>query len=189
MIKDVNVSSIGGQQDTLCDCHRDPRTFPRTTYENRYTKRATPYGEINLIFMQNYENNIRVGVDFPPFSSFAPTSRRCRVAECSDKNRENAFEGDLNATLWEILPQLNATHAFINLGWHRLFNFDAQSNFTCTMGEYIEANPGIKLYHISHPPVTSEIPDPSTTFDGSKLKCDVDVLDRTILSKGVPKTW
>mmetsp|Transcript_30329 Transcript_30329/g.47517 ORF Transcript_30329/g.47517 Transcript_30329/m.47517 type:complete len:380 (-) Transcript_30329:201-1340(-) len=179
------------QQIGLCDCFRPAWHVPnqKQTYENRYIKRSTRFGDINLIYLQNFENLIRLDKEFPPFAPFLPTPKRCHPGECGKGNRTNAFEGDLNATMWNILPQLNTTHAFINLGWEHTAGFQQQSDFTCVMRDFERSNPGIKLFLISHPPPTDALDDPVHNFDATKLKCDANVLDRTSMNKKVPASW
>ena len=41
---------------------------------------------------------------------------------------------------------------------------------------------------ISHPPTVLNVPNPHPEFNPSKLKCKVDVLDRTTMNKNVPIT-
>jgi hypothetical protein len=178
------------QQSGLCDCFRPSQRFiPKQTYENRYIKRSTRFGETNLIYLQNFENLIRLNQEYPPFSPFLPTQKRCKPGECGSGNRTNAFEGDLNATLWNMLPRLNTTHAFVNLGWEHTARFQQQSDFSCVIREFERHFPDIKLFLISHPPRTNALDDPVHHFDATKLKCDANVLDRTIVNKNVPKVW
>lgn len=187
--KESTIALESNKQSGLCDCYRPPRFNPIGTYENRFIKRSTPFGEINLIYLQNYMNLIRMDEEFPPYSSFASTPKRCKTGECNTVNRTDAFQGNLNETLWNILPQLNATHAFVNLGWEKNFPFAKQSDFSCTMREFERHHPDIKLYLISHPPKTQHIDNPLANFDVKKLKCDSNVLDRTNTNKNIPSNW
>ena len=185
MLNDPNPNST---QISKCDCWRaNPFNWERS-FENRFTRRKTIYGEINLIHFQNYQNNIRISVDFPPFASF-DDKPKCEPGWCS--NRVNAFDGDLNKTLWEILPALGTTHAFINLGWEVPYPFPRQSEFTCTMERFMKAHPETKLYLISHPPVRGNVAAPERAFDPKHLKCkdNVGVLDRSSPNKGTPRSW
>jgi hypothetical protein len=175
------------QQNSLCDCYRPPKFDPKRTYENRFIKRSTRYGETNLIYLQNYENNIRMNQVFPPYVPYSSASQSCIPGQCGD--RTNAFEGDLKAIMWKVLPMLNATHAFINLGWEHLYGLDQQSDFTCVMRDY-ERRFNIKVFLISHPPTAEHIGLPSEMFfDPTKLKCNVNVLDRTSMVQSVPEEW
>ena len=177
------------QQIGLCDCFRGHHFVARTTYENRYIKRATRFGETTLIYLQNFQNLIRIDKEYPPFAPFLPTPKRCKTGKCGDGYRTNAFEGDLNATLWDILPQLNTTHAFISLGWEDFARFQQQSDFTCVMRDFERSYPDIKLFLISHPPSTAALDDTVHYFDATKLKCDANVLDRTSVNAKVPRNW
>jgi hypothetical protein len=132
---------------------------------------------------------------FPPFTSFDPISNgtaaeeRCIVGECHDGNRKIAFQGNLNDTLWEMLPRLNTTHAFVNLGWDHLFPPKTQFDFSCAIQDFERHHPDIQVYLITHPPHIRTLSDPLTTFDATKMKCDIKVLDRTSLNKNVPYNW
>mmetsp|Transcript_9921 Transcript_9921/g.14722 ORF Transcript_9921/g.14722 Transcript_9921/m.14722 type:complete len:418 (+) Transcript_9921:88-1341(+) len=187
----LDSNEVEYQQSGLCDCFRLPsgRVNPKQTYENRYIKRSTRFGETNLIYLQNFENLIRLNQEYPPFSPFLPTQKRCKPGECGSGNRTNAFEGDLNATLWNMLPRLNTTHAFVNLGWEHTAEFQQQSDFSCVIRDFERHFPDIKLFLISHPPPTNDLDDPVHHFDATKLKCDANVLDRSIVNKNVPKDW
>mmetsp|Transcript_7090 Transcript_7090/g.19811 ORF Transcript_7090/g.19811 Transcript_7090/m.19811 type:complete len:166 (+) Transcript_7090:778-1275(+) len=127
--------------------------------------------------------------DYPPFSSFAGTPERCKIGECGRENRTDAFSGNLNDTLWTLLPLLNASHAFISLGWEHIFGFPNQSEFSCTIDAFQKVNTNIKLFLMSHPPALKDIFDPTVSFDATKLKCGCNLLDRSILSMGSPTGW
>lgn len=192
-LSNSNESAVEKQM-SLCDCFR-PHTFdPSLTYENRFIQRFTIYGTTNLIYLQNFRNKVRMNKQFPPYSSFDPlintlAHQRCIVGECDDGNRENVFEGNLNDTLWMILPRLNTTHAFVSLGWESWFNFQAQSDFSCTIQDFERHHPEIKVYLITHPPDLGDKSNPLKSFDVAKLKCAIKVLDRTSMSKNVPEGW
>ena len=64
---------------SLCDCYRPSSFRPKQTFENRFIKRSTSFGEINLIYVQNFENYITMSKEYPPFTSFAPTPKRCNT--------------------------------------------------------------------------------------------------------------
>lgn len=112
------------QQSSLCDCYRPPKFNPKLTYENRFIKRSTRYGETNLIYLQNFKNNIRMNRAFPPYAPYSSASQSCIPGQSRD--RINAFEGDLKAIMWKVLPMLNATHAFINFDLCRLYRIPTQ---------------------------------------------------------------
>ena len=58
------------------------------------------------------------------------------------------------------------------------------------MERFMEAYPEIKLYLVSHPPLTGNVVDPAQGFDPNNLKCkSVGVLDRSSPNKGVPRSW
>lgn len=178
-------------QRSLCECFRRPTDeadwFERS-YENRFTRRMTSHGEINLIYFKSYTNHVRISKNYPPFTSFSSAltspSKHCEPGEC-------AFEGDVNATLWTIIPSLKPkpTHVFAQLGWEHEFNFATQSEFSCVMKDFANKHPDIKLYLNSHPPIKGNVNNPRATFDATKLKCDIDVFDRSIMTENVPQYW
>ena len=182
------------QQNSLCDCYRPVPFVSSQTYENRFIKRSTPHGEVNLVYLQNFENIIKIDSEYPPFSSYFPTSsslERCTAGECSRDNRTNAFEGNLNATLEKILPLLNSTHAFVNLGWNSLHDLKVQSEFSCVISEFVQHHPGIKVNLIIHIPFKFFCKDkiPPNMF-AKALKCASDgVIDRYSAADNVPTNW
>ena len=176
-------------QQSLCDCFRPQPFNPDLTYENRFIKRSTRFGETNLIYLQNFKNLIRLSQHHPPFAFSSKSASRCKTGECGKGNRTDAFQGDLNATLWNVLPRLNTTHAFINLGWEHVAGFQKQSDFSCMMRDFERHFPDIRLFLISHPPSKRNLNSPVAHFDATKLKCDANVLDRTIVNKNVPRDW
>ena len=124
-------------QDSLCDCYRPPdSTTPRSNhrwYDNRYTKRVTPHGMTNLIYLGNNRDFMSVNKDYPPYSNFylddiedieddsagdsadnreGKKEKRCRPGECGrayqgDGVNVNAFTGSMMDTVETILPLLN----------------------------------------------------------------------------------
>lgn len=177
------------EQTTLCDCYRGIPFDPETTYENRFLIRSTPHGNIKLIYLQNFRNKITMSMDFPPFSPFNGSPKRCKSGECGAQNRTVAFEGNLSETVWNILPLLNATHAFVSLGWEHLFGFQEQSEYSCAIKSFENFHNNIKIYLSSHPPHVGNTINPTVAFDAKKLKCDCGVLDRSKLSRGIPRDW
>jgi len=181
------------QQESLCDCYRPNPFQPQQTFENRFIKQATPNGEVNLVYLQNFENLIRIDADFPPFSSYFPSSssKRCTVGECGPGNRNNEFQGNLTATLEEVLPLLNTTHAFVNLGWSHLFGLAAQSEFSCVIPEFERHHPDMKVNLISHVP-NQGYKGKSTPYNFSyakEMKCASGVIDRYGAAENVPTNW
>ena len=122
-------------QDSLCDCYRPPdATTPRSNhrwYDNRYTKRVTPHGMTNLIYLGNNRDFMSVNQDYPPYSNFylddiedidsagdsdnnreGKKEKRCRPGECGrayqgDGVNVNAFTGSMMDTVETVLPLLN----------------------------------------------------------------------------------
>ena len=50
----------GEHQDVLCDCYRSTQVVDYThDFENSYLKRYTPFGNINLVYIENFRDEIR----------------------------------------------------------------------------------------------------------------------------------
>lgn len=129
-----------------------------------------------------------MNVHFPPFSPFRGAPNRCTPGDCHAGNRNNTAM-DVNTTMWEILPLLNTTHVFVNLGWEHLFGMSQQSKFSCGFKSFERHHPDIQTFLISHPPEKKTLDNPSIKFNESNLECDVNVLDRTSVNKNVPAGW
>lgn len=184
-ISNQSTSSAVRIQDALCDCFREDGSNKKNWYENRYVKRHTPYGEINLIHLQNFANEIRMGEDFPPFKPFYLNAslHRCMPGECGRYGKgdsKNYWEGNLNDTLWNIVPALKATHVYANPGW------SWRTDVSCLFEAFNNQHPGIIANYLSHPANGEGVLDPT-----QKMECDVDIhiLDRTTISSNVPGTW
>ncbi|EJK56536.1 hypothetical protein THAOC_23559 [Thalassiosira oceanica] len=100
---------------------------------------------------------VHIGEDFPPFAPFTlPSDKtsRCAPGECRKGNRVDAFNGDLNQTMWSILPLLNATHAFVNVGWAELEepidNLKVNSDLSCKILDFEASYPDIDVTLESH---------------------------------------
>ena len=140
--------------------------------------------------LQNIQDKIIMDKEYVPFSPFHTSSpKRCKTGECGAVNKTIAFQGNTNETLWSILPKLNTTHAFVSLGWEHLFNFEKVSEFSCLLRKFERHHPEIKVFLISHPPNFDNIENPAVVFDATKLQCDCNVLDRTIINTRVPRHW
>jgi hypothetical protein len=104
-----NNSSEGAQEhhqeqhhtvtmSSLCDCFRPSPFRPESTYENRFVKKSTSFGEVNLIFLQNFENVIRMNQQYPPFSphyvvsssSSQQQQQRCQTGECHAEAKQDS---------------------------------------------------------------------------------------------------
>ena len=181
----IDSNNTFEKQYSLCDCYRKHPFDSSTTYENRFIKRQTAYGEINLIYLQNFEDLIRMNKDYPPYSSFW-SNERCHPGECSQENRTDAFSGSTNNTLWEILPKLNASHAFVSSGWGPL---QRTEDISCTLESFQKHHPNIEMYLISHPAEKNQKYDKATWFDGNRLECNINSLDRQTISRNAPEEW
>ena len=181
---------------SLCDCYRPLEFTPSATFENRFVRRSTQYGgAINLVYLQSFENNVRMNEDFPPFAPYefyddvanaannynATATTRCKPGLCGAATRTNAFEGDVIETLRSIVPKLNATHVFVQSGWQFV-------DLSCELWEFETNHPGIRAFLITHPYTEMSL-DLYPEFDATNLTCDSGVIDRSVVTKGVPKNW
>ena len=87
--------------------------------------------------------------------------------------------------LRHILPRLNTTHAFVNVGWEKA----PGQEISCELQEFEESHPEIKTFMISNAPYRNNVENPSVSFDPKSLKCNSNFLDRTTMNKIVPSAW
>jgi len=175
-----------GLQTSICDCDRPLDSFPSFTHENRFTTTRTPYGDINLIYLQSYQDLIRIHRGFPPFGGGPGfTESPCVPGYC--ESVDDAYVGNLTSTLDTLIPLLGVTHAFVNLGWEHLYPFPSQSELSCDLLDVQTRHPGVTINLISHPPQRKRRNTKPPAYDS--LKCGVDVLDRTSPTYKVPKRW
>ena len=153
--------------------------------EYRFLKRSTSYGEINMVYLQSFKDLVQMSSEFPPFASFFPSSEgsyRCKPGECSPENRTVVFKGNLNDTMWNILPLLNTTHAFVNHGWRGInkdYRPSKMPQFSCQMNEFTKHYPNIKMGFISHVPERGYTTrNMSTPPIAETMNCNIDVFDR-----------
>ena len=201
----TQTSMMKNQQYALCDCARPGNgklNFKTHEYfENRYVRRNSRYGTIDLVFLLNFENLIQVEQGFPPYSGFFHPWPKCceaggkcgRRIDKADPACTNAFKGDTFKALWEILPKFPSQnlHVFANLGWEHLHNMEMQSDFSCFLQEAFDNkyHPHIKPYLMSHPPTLQNVQDPTKQFDASKLQCNIEVFDRTTVNTNISSDW
>ena len=186
----IAEQSKGNEQDGLCDCYRKRKD----TIENWFIKRSTSYGEINMVYLLNYVDEINMNSAFPPFSSFFPSSEgshRCKPGECSPENRNVVFKGNLNDTMWNILPLLNTTHAFVNHGWAGIKGHGPSKmpQFSCQINEFTKHYPNIKMGFISHVPARGYTRNISIPPIAETMDCKNDVFDRYPIAENVPVSW
>ena len=180
------------EQNALCDCSRVNTAL---TFEYRFFKRSTSYGEINMVFLRNAMDHIEMNSDFPPFSSFFPSSevsqQRCKPGECHPKNRTVVFKGNLYETMWNILPRLNPTHAFVTHGWAGMKGKGPYKmpQFSCKINEFTKHHPNIKMSFITHVPVWGYSRNMSAPPIADTMDCKIDVFDRYPLAENVPQNW
>jgi hypothetical protein len=165
----------GSQQSELCDCYRAVPFSTKTTYENRFLRRQTPFGLIEIAFLQNFNNSVRFHADFPPFSPFEKTEGRCLPGKCSHQAGEKVL--DSNTTLWSMLSSLNATHVFANTGW------TDTASFACDLQHY-GATTGVEATFVTH---FASRGNKKTIWP--TLTCNVSVLDRITPTTGIPSSW
>jgi hypothetical protein len=93
--------------------------------------------------------------------------------------------------LWNILPQLNATHAFVNIGWTEMDDekLTKQSAFSCALRYFDKHHSNIRTWFITPPPSKEYISNTTNFFDIAKLECNCNVFDRTTMNKDVPADW
>jgi len=173
------------RQVSLCDCFRVPNEYAYDHhFENRYTRRNTVFGEINLIYLQNQRDRISMNKDFPPYVPFYnPNNKRCKPGECgrwSTGDSTNAYVGNLKSSLYDIIPLLNTTHLFVNSGW------DFERDISCELKEFSKSHPDIKVTYLSQP---LDISGKVQMLDPRKMKCKIDTIDRTSMTEGVPQSW
>lgn len=176
----------GSKQQSLCDCFRRNPFLARKVYENRFVERKTDFGNIHFVYLQTFANLVRIDHKFPPYTaSYAAAPNddsRCKVGECGVGNRINAFEGTVAETIWEVLPKLNTTHAFVSMGWED--NWERISDFACIIRDFQLSYPNIRVFLIINPPIRANL-----TRDFDDLKCKVEIYDRDTMSKNVPTNW
>lgn len=184
----TNMLAKTDEQESLCDCFRPVPFRPATTYENRFIRRQTPYGILNLVYLQNFQNLVRIEQDYPPFAPFETRApQRCAPGTCSHDRRVNAFAGTLNETLSTVLPLLNATHALVNLGWEFQFPFTRdEGRLSCDLRAFEGRHPGLAVDLITHVPKLGVL----RTYEASRLDCPgAGVLNRWDIARGVPRSW
>ena len=175
-----------GTQLSLCDCFRPEGGFAYNHFfENRYTKRTTAFGEINLIHLENLKDRVSMNEDYPPYKPFYFTSsNRCKPGECGRWGKgnsvNNAWVGNLNSSLYDIIPMLNATHVFANDGW----NFGG--DVSCILNQFANYHPNIKVAYMGGP---LDISGKHHMLDPRTMKCQIDALDRAAMTHNVPRTF
>ena len=148
-----------------------------------------------MIFLRSTDNWIEMSLEFPPFSSFFPSSeevsKRCKPGECRIENKTLVFKGNLNDTMWKILPMLNATHAFVNVGWAGMKGHapSPMPQFSCKINEFTLRHPNIKISYITHVPERDYTRNMSNPTISDTMECKIDVLDRFPTAENVPKNW
>ena len=143
------------RQMAFCDCYRgeNDNFRPETTYENRYVRRQSEYGAISLNYFMTFVNSIRIDRQFPPYRSLlASNTSRCTPGKCGGANRNDGFDGNITQAIWDVLPKMNTTHAFVSPGWPRFHDMDMLSRVCCTITEFERQYPNIKVWLISDPP-------------------------------------
>ena len=178
------------KQQELCDCRRETAFDPKTTNENRYLRRHTPFGLVQVTFLQNFNNELKFHGDFPPFSEFSlPTNRtnhRCSPGLCS---HPFTYISDTKTAMAEVVPMLRPTHVFVDVGWDQDLD---DKEFGCVLDRFRRQNPGHEAaFVITHPGtrVTTRLRRP---FRGDSLPeqgCNASVFDRFTPTNGLPNSW
>ena len=96
MLESNTPSSDQNNQFSLCYSFLPSPFNPEHTFENRYIKIYNPFAEANLIYLQNFANQILLNKQYPPFYPYFSTSNSGRTGECSHENKTMEFNGDTN---------------------------------------------------------------------------------------------
>jgi hypothetical protein len=173
-------------QQELCDCHRIQNPFKtQTTNENRYLRRHTPFGLVQVTYIQNFVDKLQFHAEFPPFSDVSTTNgtdvRRCKPGNCS---HPFSNVSDTKTALLEVVPLLRPTHVFASTGWAHNLN---DPGFGCALDTFRSQNPSVEAaFVITHPMLArSEGPKPTVPEQG----CNSSFLDRITPTIGVPASW
>ena len=139
-----------------------------------------------MIHLENIQDRVSMNEDYPPYQPFYWTSsKRCKPGECGRLGHGDAKDkwvGNLNASLYDIIPLLNATHVFANPGW------DWERDISCMLREFANHHKNIKVAYLSHPRPMSLYT--LKMLDPTKMECnEVDTIDRTTMTLNVPQTW
>jgi hypothetical protein len=174
-------------QQELCDCSRDKIFNPDTTTENRYLRRHTPFGLVQVTYLQNFKDQVKFHAEFPPFSEFSTTNRtdndvhRCDPGLCSHPYTNVS---DTKTTLLEVVPMLRPTHVFANTGWNHNLH-DAQ--FGCVLDLFRSQNPSIEAAFVITHPMTKNKKKKGDSLP--EQGCNSSVFDRMTSTSGLPRSW
>ena len=167
-----------------CDCHREPRFAPGTTFENRFFRTITPFGPIKITYLQNFEDSVKFHAEFPPFAPLdagnSTNNTRCQPGYCS---HPPILQLSTSETLLEIVPKLQVTHVFANTGW-KYQDGAAPQTLGCVLQKFRIENPTIAAFAVTHPweqgAAMTQVPQHG---------CDAAIFDRLTATVGVPKSW
>jgi hypothetical protein len=171
-------------QEELCDCHRPNPFKPERTNENRYLRRHTTFGLVQVTYIQNFDDKLKFHAEFPPFSDVSTTNgtdvRRCKPGMCSHPFTNVT---DTKTALLEVLPLLQPTHVFASTGWaHNL----KDPGLGCALDTFRNQNPSVEAaFVITHPMGRSKGQKPTVPEQG----CNSSFLDRITPTIGVPHSW
>jgi hypothetical protein len=183
----------------VCDCHRDLAFNPARTYENRYLRMSSPFGPINITYLQNFQDSVKFHSEFPPLSPYYPYSNNdtnTTTEEGSDSNNntsrcqpgfcDHAPAIVLNTanTLLQMVPQLQPTHVFGQTGWKHHFG-STPNTFGCILETFMLENPGVNAYAISHFWERGAVRYNKVPLHG----CNATVFDRVTPSYLAPASW
>jgi len=167
------LNDDSGRQKELCDCTREKHFKPKKTHENRFLQRQTPYGLIQITYLQNFEDTVKFHDGFPPFDIVGD---RYDPGCCSGPPRE-VFSSI--GVVQNISSRLNATHVFVSKGW------TTPPDFACALTAARSSNVSskIKVELITHPALRNQ------KKHTPPQECDVKVLNRAAMSMHVPGDW
>ena len=167
----------------VCDCHRDTKFDPVSTYENRYARIRSPFGPISITYLQNFQNSVKFHAEFPPFASLTGncTASHCQPGLCNQPTR---LELNTSETLLKIVPKLRPTHVFAQTGWDHYMG-DTPATFGCLLERFKQENPGVHAFAISH----YWERDAKRVTRVPQHGCNASVFDRLAPSYRTPKSW
>jgi hypothetical protein len=160
-------------QEELCDCSRRFPFAESTTFENRFFRRRTAHGIIQVNYLQAFVDKAGIHADFPPHAPYN-VQGRCEPGNCTGPSQEPA---NTLTFLNQTLPLLNATHVFVQPGW------TIHPDFPCRLDEFARAHSSIDMYFAPHP-LSRDNPSPS------QHNCtNVRTYDREPPTQNIPKDW
>ena len=142
-------------------------------------RRQTPYGLIQITYLQSFREAFSFHKEFPPFEPYhypSPITRqavRCRPGQCSHPTEPMPFAQGLH----DLVPRLKPTHVIANSGW-------TVKDISCDL-QKLEQTGGVKVAFISHPATRGQ----RAATDRSQWACSIPVLDRETITLNAPDSF